>query len=675
MRRPALSITQFLLAVAASASAQAPVITPAGDPSIKDDTIYRLRVDPMYYADEPKVLLLDDGVVRFETDGRGSRTYRQVVQVLTPAAAKSLSQMSISYNVAREKLTVNWARVLDSTGKVISAKPQSEQESPSVLVEGAPLYSDLMVRHFTLSGVAPGTLIDWSYTVEVRVPMIPGDYFSAWRVEPGSQTQRSRFILDLPATADPRIIERHLAFARSESVVNGRRIYVWATQNVQKPVAPELFAPDSSYGVRVAVGARLKWSDVSKWYAGLAKGRYQTDPDIDKHVSELIAGAATRDDTLSRVYRWIAQDFRNVMITLNAGGYQPHLPAAVFNNRYGSSQDRATLFIAIARKLGISAFPVLANFGGGMDTSLASANQFSQMIATVAKADGSWQYADLTGSYSPYGDVRTEEEGVYALVVRDDGTGTIVVLPANGAENGRKLSLVGAVETDGTFRGRFTDSASGDAEVALRVLTTRTAGLDSARRARFVAVLANSIVPGAMGDSLQLFDGRDMKAVPRYSLVLHGRHLVSEEGGDTTLMLPIASLPLLRSYEQLVRSGTRKMPIDAKKVTGNEVIEREVRLTLPIGWRAKLPPDVKAVSAFGTYDATYSQNGRELVVKRRLIGAEGVQPASANEELLQWLREMAKDDVKYLLLEKGTRSALPQPLKSHVLFSLALVER
>src|SRR2546425_12106742 len=46
--------------VMASLSAQAPVITPAGDPSVKNDTIYKLAVKPEDYPDQSYVFLLDD---------------------------------------------------------------------------------------------------------------------------------------------------------------------------------------------------------------------------------------------------------------------------------------------------------------------------------------------------------------------------------------------------------------------------------------------------------------------------------------------------------------------------------------------------------------------------------------------------------------------------------------
>src|SRR5207244_4260863 len=51
-------------AAASILAAQAPQITPAGDPSIQADTIYKLAVKASDHPDEGSVFLLDDGVVR-----------------------------------------------------------------------------------------------------------------------------------------------------------------------------------------------------------------------------------------------------------------------------------------------------------------------------------------------------------------------------------------------------------------------------------------------------------------------------------------------------------------------------------------------------------------------------------------------------------------------------------
>ena len=47
----------------------------APDRQVDPDTIYRLAVDPAEHTGEDFVYLLDDGVLRFEADGRSNRTF------------------------------------------------------------------------------------------------------------------------------------------------------------------------------------------------------------------------------------------------------------------------------------------------------------------------------------------------------------------------------------------------------------------------------------------------------------------------------------------------------------------------------------------------------------------------------------------------------------------------
>ena len=83
------------------------------------------HLSAMYERDENRyVYILDDGVLRYEADGRGSRTYRQVVQILKEDAVERWAEFSFSFEPSHEKLTVNWVRVVSPSGEIISEKPR-----------------------------------------------------------------------------------------------------------------------------------------------------------------------------------------------------------------------------------------------------------------------------------------------------------------------------------------------------------------------------------------------------------------------------------------------------------------------------------------------------------------------------------------------------------------------
>jgi len=97
--------------------------------------------------------------------------------------------------------------------------------------------------------------------------------------------------------------------------------------------------------------------------------------------------------------------------------------------------------------------------------------------------------------------------------------------------------------------------------------------------------------------------------------------------------------------------GERVFPIDAVDVIGPLTSLTEYRVTLPDGWKARVPPNVTVNGPFGLYESKYAQNGRELVVTRRLRGAKGVLPKERIGELTDWLRQVSTDDVRFIVLD------------------------
>ncbi len=637
--------------LASAALAQAPVTTPAGDPSVRADTIYRLAVNPAEYPDEPFLYLLDDGVVRFEADGRGTRTFRQVVQILTQAGAERWGEQVFSYSGEREKLTINWIKVLRPDGTVISDKPTHEQESDSPASLDAPVYSDVKVHRATLSGVAPGVLVDYSYTVETTKPVMLGDFYTAWSVTNAQPTLRSRFIVDVPASLTPRVRERNVRFAMVTTEEHGRRVYEWATAGVPKPPPGEPFAADSNdVDVGVAVSSPEHWSDIARWYAGLSRDRDAVTPALDARLAALVQGATTAAESLRAVHRWVAQDFRYVSIALGIAGYQPRMPAAVLETKYGDCKDKATLFVALARRMGFHAFPVLLSAEGGVDSTLPTVQQFDHMIAAVERPGG-YRFVDLTADDVPWGELPASEYGDFALLVHPDGRGEEVRLPLDSAgANQATDSLVGSLSADGVFNGTLSRTRTGRTQVPLRDALSRT--FSPNERAEIARSFANEVFDGADGDSLQLFDGRDLNAPARIAVVIRNAPAVTAAGPNSGILrLPLRPLFSSGQVDEVASHVPRRYPIDMGQVLGPGAFDQVYLVTLPEGWHARLPAPVQVSGVYGVYASTYVQDGRLLRIERSGRGVRGIQPPDKVADLIPFLRSIARDDARYIVLE------------------------
>ena len=612
-------------------------------PAVRADTIYSLAVDSNKYRDEPFVYLLDDGVLRYEADGRGSTTYRQVIQILKESAVEQWAERSFSYEPRHQRLTVNWVRVVSLTGQIISDKPGISQDSDIPAPMGDPTYAEQKVRRLSLPNVRPGTLIDYSYTVEELKPFRTNDFFSAWRVTTGLPVRRSRLVLDTPVSVVPRVVERNLNFKPATVEANGRRIVTWATQEVPK-IEPELFAADSNdVMMTIQIGAPARWQDIGSWYAGLARDRYALTPSVEQKLRAIVAGAPTLEDSLKAIHRYVTADVRYVAISLGMGGYQPRSAADVVATGYGDCKDKATLFITFLARLGIEANPVLLSAGGNVERGLPTIAQFNHAIAVVERPGGRL-FVDLTAAGVPWGALPGPDQGRFALVVHRDGRTEETTLPERDeAAEWNRLDLVGALDTAGYVTSRAETVLTGAAADMYHGMVTRSA-LDSATRSRFLRALATRIYPEAEGDSLHFTDQTENGGDFRLSFVArHGR--AARLAGPVAIL----ELPFLRSSSDMgpliteLKAHPRRFTIDAAEVPppGNE--ENHLLLELPEGWQVELPKSIALSGPFGELSISYAQQGRMLEVRSRRVKGKGVLAPERINEVVAWLEKVAAE--------------------------------
>src|SRR5688500_11283565 len=104
-------MTSLLLLPLFAALSPASFVAPSAAPPAAD-SIYALAVKAADFPDDAVVWLLDEGIYKIEPDGRTSNTIRQVVQILKPEGASMYQERRLGWNPERQKLTVNWMRVV-----------------------------------------------------------------------------------------------------------------------------------------------------------------------------------------------------------------------------------------------------------------------------------------------------------------------------------------------------------------------------------------------------------------------------------------------------------------------------------------------------------------------------------------------------------------------------------
>lgn len=627
-------------------NAQAPVITPSGDPSVKADTIYALHVDPANAPDEAVVFLFDDGVLRLDATGRGTHTFRQVVQVLRQQAVANFAERRFGYAPDHQKFTLNWVRVLRPSGEIISDGPAQMQEADVPAAIANPVYVNQKEVRLSFGGVAPNTIIDISYTIEETKPYLEGDAYARWYVHhpSGARVTRSRFVLDVPAAVQPRITERNLNFKVQTYEGGGRRAFTWTTADVPR-YRPEPFSPDTNtVQMHIVTSFPITWADVTRWYHALAHDRYALPADALAKVRAVTAGARTKQDTIRAVHRWVAQDIRYVSVSLGLGGYQPRRPEETVTTGFGDCKDKATLFIAALRSLGMEARPVLVHTSAAAaQPEHPSIRQFNHMIAAVVESDG-YTFTDLTQALTPYGELPLSAQGGFAVVVLPDGGAQEVRLP-KVAVGGRRIAyqIEATLSESGQLSGFMEEVNAGPGFEQRRSLFS--APLDSARKATVMRALLG-ILPGAVGDSIEGFDGRNLDAPVRYRIFFSGARGIAQTGGVALFTFPFGVLPATQRIRAIESMSERKTSINAEEVLRSPptALSVDMRVTLPEGWRARVPDAVIVKSDFGTYSTEYTQAGRVLRIVRTETSVAGVHPPGRLKDVLEFFRAISADE-------------------------------
>jgi hypothetical protein len=661
----ALLIAFAILAGIPSADAQPPHSTPHATPhpvvpSIRSDTIYRLAVDSTEYPDHGSILLLDDAVITVQADGRKTVTRHQIIQVLRHKGAESLQERRIEYDPDHQHATMSWTRVLKTDGTTISEKPSLVQESDVATPVTTEAHARRRLIRMSLSGVAPGTLVDACWTIDEWQPYRPGDFYFRWRLATQTSVRRGRLVIDAPKDMPLHLVEHHLDFERRDTVIGQRQVHQWMKQQVrwhrQEWYAPPIDSTDAAVGVDAA--ASTTWHDIGVWFASLAADQLRPNKAIQDTVRGVVTHATTLSDSVHAVYRWVAQDIRYVAANLESHGYRPRFPDSVLVAGLGDSKDKATLLIDALGVIGVQAFPVLTSVLDSPDSTLPTIRAFDHELVAIKNPSG-YQYADPTSAFYRLESLAEADAGKFALVIGPDGHIEAVTTPTDSADSSRMaVTLTGELIGDGTFSGRVLVSARGAPEAWLRAIVSPS--LDSAQRTTLLRSLVSTTIPDVKIDSLVLFDSKDFKAAPVISFVIRDVHPTQRQA-DVDILPHFDASATFTQMANGAAGPYRSQPIDAARILPSSAFIDEIHIALPSGWRARLPPSVSASSVFGSFDITYQQNGRSLDIVRRATGGRGLFPKNRARDVFAWLRECAKDHAPDIVIDHGPATAPSSP--------------
>lgn len=486
----------------------------------------------------------------------------------------------------------------------------------------------LIAKTFTLPAVTTGSIVEYKY----RFSWTQGFPDPTWTVQHGLYTVKEDFLLRRYTGPMP---TRHISDETELSYVSSNMPAGVFPKDTGPAVelevknipafTPEVYMPPEAnfkaqvqffYGGREIESPDIFWSDVGQdWYTK-AEHFIADHEQLKKAAAGIIGNETDPEKQLRKIYAR-AQQTRNSSYEdergVEGGPLKPNGNVMdVFSRGYGSQNEIAELFTALARAAGFSADVLRASSRRDriFDPKLLSENQLGTEIVRV-KMSGSVLFLDPGARFCPFGLVGWTATSAPALVLDKNG-GSFIVVPTAAADKSvtRRAAEV-VLNSDGSLKGEITIEFKGNEALKRRLAALNTD--DAGRRQRLEAELRSWLPPGSLVQlrEVQGWESSEEPLVARFSVELADFATVAEKR-------LIFAANVFRSPEtQAFTSAERKYPVYFPYTY--EVIDK-VEVRVPAGYRLETVPNGQDVKSSSTrFITTRSLREDQLLLTRALV--------------------------------------------------------
>lgn len=597
----------------------------------------------------PYTVLNSTTVVQVRADGSHSEDTTEDLRINNPSGVEALSQYAIQYSASLQSVRVLEAYTETADGKRIPVGPKGMLLQQSSASADAPMFDDSKVLNIVFPALAPGARMHVKFRRAQRVPLFPGVFSLQLWYSKNEQRESSDLIVHAPQSLPMHVEAIDLPGGEVASGQPGQRTWRWhvGKHDAEAPESDSISGIDVS--PRVAMSTLPDYASLARAYRARADAKAAVTPYVRKLADRITHGVSDRRAQAEALYRWVSKNIRYVAIYFGAGGVVPHDAETVARALYGDCKDHVTLYQALLAAKGIKSSAVLVNASD------------SWWLSRVAVPTGTFDHAinylpewklfvDTTAAFAPFGVLPATESGKTALVM-DDGSGAarLMTLPVTSPSQDRiEVSNQLELQPDGTVQGQGIVRHQGVFDLMARSAFSEVGpGTEADAAAK---LLANRGLQGSgaleLGDVYAL--DRPFAYQARFTLPDY-----VDLGGPTALVLPSGAdslMGLAAFVDEIGSQSQRRTPV---MLTSSQSQE-DTTLRLPAGVAVlALPRPVRIETPLGRYEATYSQEGGAIRVRRvlSLRSATPVIEPARYPQLWTLVRAVSRDLRAQILLQ------------------------
>ncbi len=597
------------------------------------------------YPNAGAIILLDNGKFEILPDFTARDKVHFIVKILNDRG-KHYGEVQLNYDSTYEKVELEYARTIRPDGTIVPVGDKHIRDVSKYL--NYPLYSNARVKIISMPEVAEGSIIEYKAKWHINKLINKKDFSFHYGIQGYEPYLNQKLTVVVPAdyefnfkSYNPGYTNYKVDFSPEIKEVGDKRIYVWEFKNAPEIIVEPSMPPWQEIVPSLSLSSFNRWEDIYDWWWNVAKDKVDVDKEIKRKVKELTKGKKTQEEKTRAIYHWVASKVRYVAIEYGQAGFEPHSAIEIFKNKYGDCKDQAMLLIAMLKRSGISAHPVLIGTRGCwvLDEEFPVLTFNHAIVA--AEVDGKTVFLDPTAETASFGDFPPSDQDRKVLVFYEK-EGRIEKTPLLPAEHNK-------VSRTMEIRIRNDETISATREI-------KTFGMyDQGQRAWLkytkpvlvqeqLKEKINTITPGGELLNYTISEVENLNQPVEIKTEFKGPKFLTR-AGKNRLIPKFGSLSA-----SLVSRDKRNFPLDFRALRENVT---KIRVELPSHLNVKfLPLPIVKDTPWFTYMYKYTFSKGLINFEERFIDKKTAVSVEEYTEFKEIFEELARETDKQVVLEE-----------------------
>ncbi|MDR1879922.1 MAG: DUF3857 domain-containing protein [Tannerellaceae bacterium] len=464
-----LLLALFFLFAGAALSAQVPV---AGD----------LQA----YAGYDCVTLADSTSVVVQPTGSGSFSIYRAVKIQTAKGAVNNRVITYDYDPLTAFAEFRYATIYRKNGDVVNLDVTRAYDyaaparaiywgARQIMLEAGWLEEgDILAYEIAKKGFTYALLTDGGDDDSRFIPPMQGQFYDIVPFWVDQPAVRKVYRVSLPMEKEMQFQFYQGECTSSMRYEDGRKVYTFAMSHIL-PFKREANMVDLyDAAPKLMLSSTPDWKDKSAWFHKVNEdyGSFAPFPAAQRKVDELIKGKRTEMEKIAVLTHWVADNIRYSGISMGKGeGYTLHNTQMNYTDRCGVCKDIAGTLISFLRMAGFEAYPAMTMAGSRVES--IPADHFNHCVAVVKLQDGT--YMPLDPTWVPFcRELWSSAEQQQNYLPGIPESSGLLVTPLSPPENHYvRIDAANRIDEEGTLHGRFTITAEGQSDRAIRRIFTQ----------------------------------------------------------------------------------------------------------------------------------------------------------------------------------------------------------